>query len=204
MKQAAAKIVQILVNYSRTDIAQEILTRFNDDSDLLKKVVTNHGWMAMTLKPKPNHLNGSVQRNQARSSSVKCEGFAHCFLRLQWSGAPWILATRLYVRYWNTNLKLCADYAKQFVRNAQNCGNHVNQSWIFHHDNAPAHTSMLVREIIGQKQNRNHVFTTVFTRLGTRWLLPLLKTENINERKAFCYDWGDKRKIKTGAVSDTK
>ena len=40
------------------DIAQEMLTTFNDDSDLLKKV-TNHGRMAMTLKPKPNHLNGN-------------------------------------------------------------------------------------------------------------------------------------------------
>ena len=46
--------------------------------------------MAMTLKAKPNHLNGSVQKSQDRkstSSLVKCEGFIHCFLRLQWRGA---------------------------------------------------------------------------------------------------------------------
>ena len=30
------------------------------------------------------------------------------------------------------------------------------------------------------------------------------KTENTNERRAFCYDWEGKRKIETEAVSDTK
>ena len=40
---------------------------FNDDPDLLKKrslLVANHGCMAMTLKPKPNYPNGSVQKSQ--------------------------------------------------------------------------------------------------------------------------------------------
>ena len=32
-------------------------------------------------------------------------------------------------------------------------------------------------------------------RTWPRWLFPLPKTEDTNERKAFLYDWGDKRKI---------
>ena len=55
--RASAKIVPKLLNLEqkkrRVDIAQEILTTFIDDSDL-----TNHGCMAMTLKPKPNRPNG--------------------------------------------------------------------------------------------------------------------------------------------------
>ena len=39
----------------------------------------------------------------------------------------------------------------------------------------------------------------VFTGLGPRWLFPLAKTEDIDACKAFCNDWGDKRKIETGA-----
>ena len=39
---------------------------------------------------------------------------------------------------------------------------------------------------------------------GPRWLFPLAKTEGTDWRKSFCYDWGDKRKIQTGAVGDTK
>ena len=46
--------------------------------------------MAMTLKPKHNHPNGSgpekPRSKNGTSILVKCEGFAHCFLRLQWCG----------------------------------------------------------------------------------------------------------------------
>ena len=50
MKQAAAKIVLKLLNFEqkqhRMDIAQEMLTTFNDDPDLLKNVITgNESWM---------------------------------------------------------------------------------------------------------------------------------------------------------------
>ena len=38
-----------------------------------------------------------------------------------------------------------------------------NQSWIFTHANAPAHTSMLVREFLSKNKNHNHASTTVFT-----------------------------------------
>ena len=44
IKRAAAKIVPKLLNFKqkqcRMDIAQEMLTMFNDDPDLLKKVIT--------------------------------------------------------------------------------------------------------------------------------------------------------------------
>ena len=94
-----------------------MLTTFNDDRDLLKKLLmTKPGCMAMTLKSKPNHSNEIVQNSQkskkARSISVKCEGLVHCFLRL---------------------MNLCIDYAKQFIRNAQNYGK------------TSSHISMLLR-----------------------------------------------------------
>ena len=46
MKCTAVKIVEKLLNFEqkqhRMDIAQEILTRFNDDPDLLEKVITGY------------------------------------------------------------------------------------------------------------------------------------------------------------------
>ena len=67
-KRAAVKIVPNLQNFrqkqSRMDIAQEILTTLHDNTDLLKKVITNHGCMPRILKPKPSYLNGSVQKSQ--------------------------------------------------------------------------------------------------------------------------------------------
>ena len=99
MKRATAKIVPKLLNFEQKQlcmaIAQEILMTFNDNPDLFKKFITgdeswNHGCMATTLKPKTNHPNGSIQKSKTEkrtSSSVRCKGFAYCFLRLQWRGA---------------------------------------------------------------------------------------------------------------------
>ena len=63
MKPGAAKIVAKLLNIAqknrRMDVAQEMLTTFNDVPDPV------HKWcMAMTLKPKSNHHKGSVQKSQ--------------------------------------------------------------------------------------------------------------------------------------------
>ena len=61
MKRAASKIVSKLLNFEQKqrrmdDIAQELLTAFNNDPDLLKKVTTgDESWV--TPKP-PNHFNG--------------------------------------------------------------------------------------------------------------------------------------------------
>ena len=83
MKDKAAKISPKLLNFEQKQL-------FNDDQDLLKKVITGDESWALTLKTKPNHTKGSIRRAKTEkitSSAVKCEGFARCFLRLQWHGA---------------------------------------------------------------------------------------------------------------------
>ena len=85
-------------------ISQEMLTRFNNDPDLLKKVITgDESWMyghdikikAQSYQWKrPEEISYKIEK--WTSSSVKCEGLAHCFLRLQWCGAWCILALRSY------------------------------------------------------------------------------------------------------------
>ena len=50
MKRVAAKIVPKLLKFKqkqrRVDIAQEMLTQFNDDPDLLKEVITgDESWV---------------------------------------------------------------------------------------------------------------------------------------------------------------
>ena len=44
----------------------------------------------------------------------------------------------------NTILKLCTDFAKQYVRNTQKWGKTT-------HDNAPPHTSIFVHEVLAKK-----------------------------------------------------
>ena len=61
------------------------------------------------------------------------------------------------------------------------------KSWLLHHSKSPAHTSLLVRNVLPNN--------TVFTRSGPLRLYPVSKTEEIHERTEICYDWGDKNCI---------
>ena len=92
----------------------------------------------------------------------------------------------------NTTLKLCADCAKQFVRNAQNCGR-INHG-IRHNDNAPAHPSKLVREFLAKNKAVIMTQPPYSPELAPAAIFLFPKTEDADERKALCYDWGDKRK----------
>jgi hypothetical protein len=38
-----------------------------------------------------------------------------------------------------------------------------NNSWLFHHDNEPDHSSLLVRGFFGKKQHQNYASATLFT-----------------------------------------
>ena len=68
MKRAVAKIVSKLLNFELKlrcmDIAQEMFKKIC--SKRSQMVTTNHVCMSMTLKPKTNHPNASVQKSQDR------------------------------------------------------------------------------------------------------------------------------------------
>ena len=100
----------------------------------------------------------------------------------------------------NTTWKLCTDCKKQFVRNVQNCGE-TNRGFCTMITHRLTHRCLCVS--LWPKKHINHASTTVFTELGPRWLFPFPIAEDADGRKAFCYDWRDKRKIETGTVRDT-
>ena len=98
MKRAAAMILPKLVNFKqkqrRMNITQEMLTTFNDNPDLLKKVVTtDESWVyGYDIEPKAqsSQWKPPEEPRPKRTFQVRLNvkfGFAHCFLRLQWHGA---------------------------------------------------------------------------------------------------------------------
>ena len=114
-----------------------MLTTFKNDSDSLNMVITgDESWVyvCMTLKPKLNHPNGSVQKSQDRKKHFKFgQMWRYC--------SPWYPSS-----------------------------SHIDDCmWLF-----------------GQKQNCNHVWITVFTGLGLRWLFlfPKLKLSMKGKRFA--------------------
>ena len=84
MKRAAAKIVPNLLNFEqkqrRIDTALEMLTTFNDEPNLIKKVITSDesGLYGYDIEA---NVQSSQWKHSEEPRPVKCEGLAHCFLR---------------------------------------------------------------------------------------------------------------------------
>ena len=65
------------------DIAREMLTTFNDNPDLLKKMITGDKTKFFQCLIIPMGASRRAKTEKCTSCSVKGEGFTHCFLRLQ-------------------------------------------------------------------------------------------------------------------------
>ena len=104
----------------------------------------NHDCMTMTLKPKPNHPNESVQKSQNRKKHLK-------FGQMWRFGSLFSLSAMFVRSIRNTTLMLCTNYAKQFVRNTQNCGE-TNHGFCTIITQQLAHTSMLVHEFLSKNK----------------------------------------------------
>ena len=113
--------------------------------------MTNHGCMAMTLKPQSNRPYGSVQKSQNRKEHIKfgqmwrfCSLFSSIAMVC---GASWILAIRSYVnKEYNLEVR---RRLRQAIRQ-KSTELWKNESQILHHDNAPAHALMLVSEFLSK------------------------------------------------------
>ena len=125
------------------NIAQEMLMTFNDNPDLLKKFITHdesclYGY---DIETKAQIIAmEAARRAKSTSNSVKYEGFAYCFLRLQWRRVSWILATRLYGQY----VELLWSYATIARSNSSEILRIVEKLIILLHDNAQYRTHRLI------------------------------------------------------------
>jgi len=68
---------------------------------------------------------------------------------------------------------------------------------MLHHDNAPAHTSLLIREFLA-KQDTIVVPQALLSRFDPCGIFPVPKVEVHPKRSAISNDRGDKRKFATG------
>ena len=86
MKREAAKVVPKLLYFEqkqrRMDIAQEMLTMF------IKAITADESWVyGYDIETKAQLASKRAKTEKSTSSSVKCDGFANYFLRLQWRDA---------------------------------------------------------------------------------------------------------------------
>ncbi|UYV64164.1 hypothetical protein LAZ67_2006834 [Cordylochernes scorpioides] len=154
MRRVATKFVSKLLNCDqkqhRMNIANEMLDSVRDDPNLLQRVITgDEAWVygydvetkAQSSQWKLPHEPRPKKARQVRSN-VKvllkvffdCRGVVHNEFLPQ--------GRTVNKEYY---LQVCA---KQSARNARICGR--TKKWLLHHDNAPAHTSLLVRDFLAK------------------------------------------------------
>ena len=117
------------------DMAQET---FNDNPDLLKKVITvaNHGCMAMALKPKHNHPSQVGSNVKILFAVVfDCNGVVHHEFLAQGR----TVNKKYHLEVMRRLRKVIRQKRTELWK---------NQSWKLCRDNAPAHTSILVHEFL--------------------------------------------------------
>ena len=142
--------------------------------------------MAVTLKPKPNHPNGSFQKSKHRKNYIKLGQMCRFCTLFSSIAMAWCIMNSYNkdvrsIR--NTTLKLCSNWGKQFVRNTHHSGK-TNQGFC-----TSSHIDVCAWAFAKKK-------TVIITQppysldLVPSWHLTLQKTWDIDERKAFCYDWG--------------
>ena len=130
------------------DIAQKMLTTFNDDPNLFKKVVTDDESWVHSYDIETKAQSSQLQRPRSKKardvhSNVKvllsvfcdCNGVVHHeFLRQ---------GRKVNKEYYLEVMRQLREAIRQKRTELWK-----NQSWILHHDNASVHTSMLVHEFL--------------------------------------------------------
>ena len=115
MKHASANIVPKLQNFEqkqrRMDIGPEMLTTFNNYPDFLKKF-TNHGCMVITIEAK------GFQWVKTEKSMWSSWRHYSLFSLIPMAWCKMNSSHKVLRSIRNTIWKLCANGAKQFIRNA--------------------------------------------------------------------------------------
>jgi hypothetical protein len=75
---------------------------------------------------------------------------------------------------------------------------------MLHHDNAPVHSSLLVRDFLTKNGHYSHSTTTLLARSSTCRLFSVPEAEINLEMTKICYHRGDKRKFTEGPEGDTE
>ncbi|UYV80724.1 hypothetical protein LAZ67_19001543 [Cordylochernes scorpioides] len=155
MRRVAAKFVQKLLNCDqsqhRMNIANEMLDSVRDDPNLLQRVITgDEAWVygydvetiAQSSQWKLPHEPRPKKARQVRSNvKVLLTVFFDC------RGA-------VHHEFLPQGRTVNKEYYLQVMRNLREAIRQKrpdlwkNKNWLLHHDNAPAHTSLLVRDLL--------------------------------------------------------
>ena len=145
-----------------------MLTRFNDDPDLLKKVISaDESWVyGYDFETKDQSIQWK-RREERRPKKARQVG-QMCRFYILFSCCNGVVHHEFLPQRRMVNKEYYLE-VKSRLRKAihQKCTKFwKNQSWILHHNNASAHTSMIVPEFLAKNKTVIMLQPPAFTGLG--------------------------------------
>ena len=109
------------------DIAQQLLTTFNNDLNLFKKIITgDESWVYdYGIETKVQSSQWKLPEQPIPEEAHQVRSNVKVLLTVFFIAMTWRIMNschKVVLSIKNTTLKLCVDCAKQLIRNAQNCG----------------------------------------------------------------------------------
>ena len=155
MKRVAAKFVPKLLNFDqkqhRMNIAQELLNEVNDDPELIKRVITgDETWVYgydIETKVQSSQWKLPEEPRPKKARQVRSNVKVMLTVFFDFNGV-------VYHEFLPPGRTVNKEYYLEVLRRLREAIRRKrpdlwrNNSWQLHHDNAPAHTSLLVREFL--------------------------------------------------------
>ena len=136
-----------------------------------------HGFMGMMLKLRWNRRSGwgkGLLVQKSTHESVKDQGDVGCVFWLERHCPSWICTT------WSDGKQFCQDVLAHLRHAVRRKMPELweNQTWMLHHNNAPAHASLLIRIYLAKHQTSvvPHPPCSPDLAPADSFLLPKLKT----------------------------
>lgn len=157
MKRVAAKFVPKLLNFDQKDcrmnIAQELLNDVNDDPDLLKRVITgDETWVYgydVETKAQSSQWKHPESPRPKKARQVRSNVKVLLTVFFDYNGV-------MHYEFLPQGRTVNKEYYLEVMRRLREAIRKKrpdlwkNQNWLLHHDNAPAHTSLLVRDFLAK------------------------------------------------------
>ena len=194
LKRVGAKVVPKLLNFDqkirRMTIAQEMLNDVNDDPDLFKKVITgDESWVYgydVKTKAQSSQWKHTESPRPKKARQVRSNVKVLLTVFFNYHGV-------VHQEFLPQGRTVKKEYYLEVMRRLREALRKKrpelwkNNSWLLHHDNAPAHSLLLVRNFLA-KNNTVIMPQPPYSPDLAPCDFPIPKIEEIHERTAFCHD----------------
>ena len=158
MRKLCAKMVPKLLNNDQKDrrlqVCQDILGRLQTQPNLLEKVITgDESWI---FEYDPETKRQSLQWKSPGSPRISTAWLSLAKVKLMliaFFDVRGIVHTGLLPQGQTVNQHVYKDVLRRLIRSVRDKRRElwVNDSWLLHHDNAPAHNALSVRQFLAEK-----------------------------------------------------